>query len=417
MRFHIIIFAFLLSIPAATAQDTTRVLFLGNSYIFFNELPTLLTELSESMGHVVVTGQNTPGGASLQGHVNNTESQALIQQGDWDYVVLQEQSQKASLPYDQVTADFFPAVEALVTSIRQHNDCSVPLLYMTWGRENGDVKNCAWWPPVCTYEGMQELLTERYLEAADNTQSWCAPVGMIWEDLLGLTNINLYNPDGSHPSAAGSYLAASTLFVALFGQNPEASDYSGPIGLGVSNAIDAAVWAVWESQSSAWMQYDLLEVGFYSQSTPEGCNVQVSASPYIDSIHVSNGSFNFVLQEGDVIPLNFTDSIVVDVIIFSGCANPISSTQTFYSGVNSIGEEKNTDTSIYPNPTSESLWITQPMGLSTFILNDSQGIVVQKWSATESHSIDVSSLRSGLYFLETWTGQTLIKTDKLLIQH
>lgn len=417
MRFNIIIFAFLLSIPAAMAQDTTRVLFLGNSYIFFNELPALLTELSESMGHVVVTGQNTPGGASLQGHVNNTESQALIQQGDWDYVVLQEQSQKASLPYDQVTADFFPAVEALVTSIRQHNDCAVPLLYMTWGRENGDVQNCAWWPPVCTYEGMQELLTERYLEAADNTQSWCAPVGMIWEDLLGLTNINLYNPDGSHPSAAGSYLAASTLFVALFGQNPEASDYSGPIGLGVSNAIDAAVWAVRESQSSAWMQYDLLEVGFYSQSTPEGCNVQVSASPYIDSIHVSNGSFNFVLQEGDVIPLNFTDSIVVDVLIFSGCANPISSTQTFYSGVNSIREEKNTDTSIYPNPASESLWVTQPKGLSAFILNDSQGIVVQKWSATESHSIDVSSLRSGLYFLEIWTGQTLIKTDKLLIQH
>jgi hypothetical protein len=417
MRLHITLFAFLFTVPAAMAQDTTRVLFLGNSYIFFNELPTILTELSESMGHVVVTEQNTPGGASLQGHVNNPESQALIEQGGWDYVVLQEQSQKASLPDDQVTADFFPAVEALVTAIRQHNDCAVPLLYMTWGRENGDAQNCAWWPPVCTYDGMQELLTERYLEAADNTQSWCAPVGMIWEDLLSLTNINLYNPDGSHPSAAGSYLAASAIFVAIFGQNPFASDYSGPIGLGVSNTIDEAVWDVWELQSNAWMQYDLLDVDFYSQSTPDGCNVQVSTSPYIDSIHVSNGIFNFVLQEGDVIPLNFADSIVVDVLTFSGCANPISSTQTFYSGANSIREEKNSGTYIYPNPTSESLWVMQSRGLSEFILNDSRGTVMQKWSATESHSVNVSSLPSGLYFLETWTEQKLIKTNKVLIQY
>ncbi|MBV42339.1 MAG: hypothetical protein CL834_04845 [Crocinitomicaceae bacterium] len=416
MRLQITLLAFLFSVPAAMAQDTTRVLFLGNSYIFYNELPTILTELSESMGHVVVTEQNTPSGASLQGHVNNTESQALIEQGDWDYVVLQEQSQKASLPYDQVTADFFPAVDALVSSIRQHNDCAIPLLYMTWGRENGDAQNCAWWPPVCTYDGMQELLTERYLEAADNTQSWCAPVGMIWEDLLSLTNINLYNPDGSHPSAAGSYLVASTLFVALFGENPELSDYSGPIGPGVSNTIDAAVWDVWELQSNAWMQYDLLDAQFFSQSTPEGCNVQVSTSPYIDSIHMSSEIFNFVLQEGDVITLNFLDSLVAEVLVFSDCADPMSSTQIFYSGANSIREEKNSDASIHPNPASEWLWISQSRVHSEFVLNDSRGTLVQRWSATGSHSVDVSSLPNGLYFAETWTDGRLTNISKIIIE-
>ena len=117
MRYILPLFFLLAPISNARSQDTTRVLFLGNSYTFFNDAPVILTELAASMGHVVETAQNTPGGASLQGHVNNPTSQDLIEQGNWDYVVLQEQSQKPSLPYDQVTVDFFPAVESLVESI------------------------------------------------------------------------------------------------------------------------------------------------------------------------------------------------------------------------------------------------------------------------------------------------------------
>ena len=418
MRLLFVCTAILLFTLSTRAQDATRVLFLGNSYTFFNELPVMLTELAASMGHVVVTAENTPGGASLQGHTTNATSQELIEQGNWDFVVLQEQSQKASLPYDEVVADFFPSVESLVETIRLHNDCAVPLLYMTWGRENGDSQNCAWWPPVCTYSGMQELLTERYLEASDNSQSWCAPVGMIWEDILNSTNINLYNADSSHPSAAGSYLAASTFFVALFGENPAASNYSGPISLGASTTIDEAVWNVWQTQSSAWMQYDLMGMELFTQSTSTGCNIQVSTSPYVDSVLVSNGNLEFVWQNGDVESLIFDGSATFDLTVYSQCAAPNFSSETFYSSTASIAPySTRSNFSIYPNPASDLLFIDVLASTSAeVIMRNSRGKTMGSWSVTGTESINVSGIPQGVYSLEILSDGKILEKQAVLIQ-
>ncbi len=418
MRYILPLFFLLAPISNAQSQDTTRVLFLGNSYTFFNDAPVILTELAASMGHVVETAQNTPGGASLQGHVNNPTSQDLIEQGNWDYVVLQEQSQKPSLPYDQVTVDFFPAAASLVESIRLHNDCAIPLLYMTWGRQNGDASNCSWHPPVCTYEGMQELLTERYLEAADNTQSWCAPVGMVWEDLFNSTNINLYNADGSHPSPAGSYLAASTFFVALFGENPADSNYTGPIGPANSSTIDAAVWEVWQAQPNAWMQFDPVEVEFFTQSTPTGCNVQVSASPYVDSIAVSNDLFDFIWQDGDVVTLEFDGNATFDVVLYSGCDVSGTITETFYSTASAIEVLEERPVDIFPNPSSNLLFLDNPTNQTIEMrLRDHGGRIVQTWKASGSTSLEASQIHPGLYLLEIYMDGELHSIQKQIIRH
>ncbi len=417
MRYILPLFFLLVSISCARSQDTTRVLFLGNSYTFFNGMPVILAEMAASMGHVVVTEQNTPGGASLQGHVNNATSQDLIEQGNWDYVVLQEQSQKAALPYDQVVADFFPAVEALVASIRLHNACAMPLLYMTWGRENGDAQNCAWWPPVCTYEGMQELLTERYLEAADNTQSWCVPVGMVWEDLFNSTTIDLYDADGSHPSDAGSYLAASAFFVALFGENPADSNYSGPIGLSNSNTIDGAVWNVWEAQPNAWMQYDPLAVEFFTQSTPTGCNVQVSTSPYVDSIGVSNDLFDFTWQDGEVVTLEFDGSATFDIVLYSGCDVSDATAETFYSTASAIEVLEERPVDIFPNPSSNLLFLDNPTNRTIEMrLRDHRGRIVQTWNASGSTWLEASEINPGLYLLEIYVNGSLHSIQKQIVR-
>ena len=419
MRYILPLFFLLVSISNVRSQDTTRVLFLGNSYTFFNDLPVILSEMAASMGHVVETAQNTPGGASLQGHISNGTSQDLIQAGNWDYVVLQEQSQKPSLPYDQVTADFFPAVEALVETIRLHNECAVPLLYMTWGRENGDASNCSWHPPVCTYEGMQELLTERYLEAADNTDSWCVPIGMVWEDLLNATNINLYNADGSHPSAAGSFLAASAFFVALFGENPTDSNYSGPIGQGNSNSINGAVWDVWEAQPNAWMQYDPLAVEFFTQSTPTGCNVQVSTSPYVDSVLASTGDVEFLWQNGSLESLEFEGMTTLDLTVYSGCSAPLTYSQTFYASTSQVSNLKESNAlAFYPNPANDLLIAHGSRAQQAKLkIRDNQGRVTKSWDIGEQETIDVTSIPAGIYTLETWVNGILLDTSKIIIEH
>ena len=126
MKYFLALLAVCAAVICTQAQDTTRVLFLGNSYTSFNDLPQLLTGLAADMGHVVETASNTPGGYTLQGHASNDTSLDLIAEGGWDFVILQEQSQVPSFPDFQVEADFFPAAEYLVNYIRDNNDCAIP---------------------------------------------------------------------------------------------------------------------------------------------------------------------------------------------------------------------------------------------------------------------------------------------------
>jgi len=224
MRSRLLLFLLLWS--ALSNAQTTRVLFLGNSYTATNDLPGMLRQLALSLGDTVTTQQSTPGGYTYQLHTTNAASQQYIDQGGWDFVVLQEQSQLPSFQLSQVQNDCFPFAAALIDSIRVHSPCAEPVFYMTWGRQNGDAQNCTNWPPVCTFEGMNALLRERYLMMAVDNSAWCAPVGMAWKHTRDQQpTINLYSSDGSHPSAEGTYLAACTFYATLFRQSPVGATY------------------------------------------------------------------------------------------------------------------------------------------------------------------------------------------------
>ncbi len=101
---------------------------------------------------------------------------------------------------------------------------------MTWGRKNGDVSNCAAYPPICTYEGMQQRLRESYMEMAFTNLGRVSPVGVAWKRVREeYPEIDLYTPDESHPSYAGSYLAASVFYCSIFQKSCEPSDYIGSL--------------------------------------------------------------------------------------------------------------------------------------------------------------------------------------------
>ncbi|MBL8001134.1 MAG: hypothetical protein JNL05_04150 [Flavobacteriales bacterium] len=230
----------LLALPLALSAQTTDVLFLGNSYVATNDLPGVLRQLALSLGDSVNTAQSTPGGYTFQGHTTLAASQQLIDQGGWDFVVLQEQSQIPSFPLSQVQADCFPFAAELVDSIRVHSPCAEPVFYMTWGRQNGDASNCANWPPVCTFEGMNGLLRERYLTMAVDNDAWCAPVGVAWKNSRDQQPaINLYSTDGSHPSPAGTYLTACTFYAALFRESPVGAGYTAGLDPTTAAALQA----------------------------------------------------------------------------------------------------------------------------------------------------------------------------------
>lgn len=217
----------LLLLVSARAQQTVNVLFIGNSYTYVNDLPTLTKNVALSAGDTLIYDSNTPGGSTFQMHTTNATTISKITQGGWDYVVLQEQSQLPSFPPNQVQSDVFPYATRLDSLINAANTCAETMFYMTWGRKNGDASNCASWPPVCTYGGMDSMLRLNYMQMAADNHAVVSPVGAVWHWLrTNYPAMELYNADESHPSAAGSYAAACSFYTAIFRKDPTLITYN-----------------------------------------------------------------------------------------------------------------------------------------------------------------------------------------------
>ena len=208
------------------SQQKKEVLFIGNSYTYVNDLPTLVEQIALTFGDTLIHDSSTPGGANFSMHSANSQTISKINQQQWDYVVLQAQSQEPSLSPGYVNTNVYPAVQTLIDIIEQSSLCIEPMFFMTWGRKYGDAGNCVPWPPVCTYLGMQEQLRLRYLDFAFIHNASCAPVGMAWKQSIAQDSaLNLFSPDNSHPSIYGSYLAACTFYTSIFKKSPIGSSF------------------------------------------------------------------------------------------------------------------------------------------------------------------------------------------------
>ena len=222
------IIAMVFFLQGATSAQEQKILFIGNSYTYVNDLPQTLKDLTSSTGRLIVTDQSTPGGYRLLNHATNTTTIDKIFSQQWDYVVLQAQSQEPSWPPSQLETEVFPYAKQLSDSIKKNRACSEILFYSTWGRQNGDDMNCDEWPPVCTFEGMNDRLTVGYYTMAEQNDASVAPVGLAWkvarEDGL-FNSINYYSSDGSHPSVYGTYLTACVFYNSIFKKPIENANY------------------------------------------------------------------------------------------------------------------------------------------------------------------------------------------------
>jgi uncharacterized protein DUF4886 len=191
----------------------TRVLFVGNSYTYFNNLPRLLAQLAASAkpSKAVDAEMVVEGGATLQKLWDEGKAVKAIREKRWDYVVLQEQSTLGEAgTIDGIAqindpAAFFKAARLFNGQIRKTGAKTV--FYMTWARENSAKS--------------QEKLTFAYLTIANELNAMVAPVGIAWQaELANTSTLHLYQSDKSHPTPGGSYLAACVFYAVLFGQSP-----------------------------------------------------------------------------------------------------------------------------------------------------------------------------------------------------
>ncbi len=250
--FVFVLFLFIRSYSFA-ASDTLRILFIGNSYTQVNDLPSLIKQIAQSNGKVILTQQDTPGGCTLEKHWQSNVPQQLIKEGNWNYMVLQEFSQRPSMPIEEVKQLVFPYARKLDSLFKAFNPEGETIFYMTWGRENGDSLRCKEWPPVCSYEGMDSLTSERYIMMAEQNNARISPVGTVWRYLReNNPEIELYNKDGSHPSLSGSYAAALCFYTIIFEENPMHISFNASLKPHVVKAIKEAVRKIVYDNLSHW---------------------------------------------------------------------------------------------------------------------------------------------------------------------
>ncbi|MFM8686880.1 MAG: PKD domain-containing protein [Bacteroidota bacterium] len=162
---------------------------------------------------------NMPGGMTISGHVNDAASINKISQGNWNYVIIQEQSQIPTIDYYRYN-DMYPAIADIKALVEQFSPCAKLITYMTWGRRYGgqqcDPSNTHCSPVFVDFNHMQDSLTSAYTGISNQLQLQCAPVGVVWQHILNDTNLVLHSSDNSHPNLDGSYAAALTLFAAIW---------------------------------------------------------------------------------------------------------------------------------------------------------------------------------------------------------
>src|SRR6266487_3189583 len=214
------------------AEDTscTRVLFIGNSYTFVNDLPNTFAKLAKAGKHKVEVGMSAKGGLTLADHVKSTDTLNALNSQKWTYVVLQEQSQIPSVGQSR-TYTMYPAARPLVKQIRDIG--ATPLFFLTWAHRDG-------WSEygMRDYESMQYQINNGYYGIAQELNVPVAAVGSAWlAAVRAHPELTLWQEDGSHPSEEGTYLAACVFYAVIFKESPVGLTYRGNLSKDIATAL------------------------------------------------------------------------------------------------------------------------------------------------------------------------------------
>ena len=198
-----------------------RVLLVGNSYSRFNVLHLMLHRVAQSApdGHPFKVHTVSKGGFTLRRHWRTNETRRRLRFGSYPHVVLQDHSLR---PIDRA-GEFREYVGRFARAIDSTG--ARPVLYETWARRSDNYLYRKH-PFLTSPRQMHAHVSQAYQAAAGSLGAELAPVGRAVEQAGELLpEISLYRNDGSHPSRAGSYLAACVLWGAIGGGDPQDVTY------------------------------------------------------------------------------------------------------------------------------------------------------------------------------------------------
>ena len=392
------------------AQDTLRILFIGNSMTSVQDLPGLLTNLANSNGKTIITGQNTPGGYFLSDHVTDPVSLSLMAQG-FDYIVVQEQSSGNILPVIPGSSIIRPI--GIIDSIAKAN-CSKILLYATPGYP----ETHPW--SVEPYADMQADIIYKYTNAARSVRAAYLPTAHAFRDVINnfpsITDM-WASPTDYHPGIKGQYLHACVLYSVLY--NESAVGSPAPLGISISeaNMLQQTAWNQVKDSSYVHGYYKInqFHTDFSIESDSLSVTVIDSSSSMINKkmIYWGDGDSSLItpmlFQDFNKVTHNYSqvgNYIITQKVWWSVCdSGEVIKNISLPLSINEIDNNPNLFI-VYPNPANNLIEIkTKQSKIESIQLQifDTQGKIImsnQKSIINGGLTIDVSSLPNQLLFLK-----------------
>lgn len=397
-RMPVYILSFLLLFGGSAFATKRKVLFIGNSYIYTNDLPGVLQQLAASMGDTLVYDQNTVGGQTLEGHSTDNTTIAKIFSQPWDIVVLQEQSQRPAFPPAQVATDTYPFAHKLDSMVKANNACSQTFFFMTWGYQNGDASNCNFYPVICTYAGMQQRLCESYLQMAQDNNASVFPVGMAWKKVRdSFPAINLYNPDQSHPSLEGTYLAACVYYASIYHKSPLNSTYTAGLNATTAQNLQRIGGNTVLDSLEQWQQHGNYPLARFTPQQQGSTVLFANQSMRANTWFWTFGDNTTSAQQNPSHTYAGNGTYEVTLNAASGCMTAVQKTMVTTGGTAVTGLNK--DKSIVVASYDHYLTVSNPqLQKASLVLYNTAGQITARYEISErTHSWPISAT-TGIYY-------------------
>lgn len=211
-----------------------KLLFLGNSLIFYNDLPIMFQDLARAAGKEITVGSVTKGSATISHFATADDplgqrTREALASEDWDYVLI-EPSRRIT-PFEDSVLKAETEAALTLQALTAERGAKL-LLYAVWGNRSGTVKECiAEAPPHMPFVGVHPYSRAAHSQFLHETSHrisdalggvTIAEVGYAFENVFDADpTIDLYHADQRHPSPAGTYLAACVIYATLFGERTE----------------------------------------------------------------------------------------------------------------------------------------------------------------------------------------------------
>jgi hypothetical protein len=195
-------FALLIFGSLAAQNDTTRILFVGNSFTYYYNLSQVVTAMAKTQGLVLETRQSTVGGSNLKEHWNSergTKTRMMLANNKWDYVVFNHHSLAT---FD--TADIFKEYSKKFTDLARENG-AVPVFMETWAYKANPL--------------MINTISESYKALSDELKVDILPCGQLFSEARKWRpDLEMFS-DHKHPSYNGTYLLGLAFFKYFTGKS------------------------------------------------------------------------------------------------------------------------------------------------------------------------------------------------------